>query len=776
MAANHFRPSYGSHDNLPMHFAPCNRSVASSAPSSLLPPGLPNAASSQLIIAAAQLRHLQLAAAAAAEVHECAQEHAQAQFAHVMQLMNSRRWNQDELESEHMVDQHGMPLSAMMRHFVPSTYEASSTSSIKGTQESSIGDSLSRPSQPRACGSSVSDKARSGPASSRSDDKHSQDTLRMYLQELRDEDPRCIFITRKINKLGFRSKAALEKHFSEYGKVRHVLVAHSKVKGLPNADTQTRTRPGNFGIVVMQSPNVVEKIISEGPEQYVSGIPIQVNVFKQSNAKDESWPQQKEQKEIGHVAKSPPDVWNDLANLFKNDPQTTSSGSTGSSCHGPSDRGNQARDFHHSSSSRDAVRSSSNSDPHREGAQMSSGKNNAACSYASERRSEGSSSSSSVDPLSDAGSTLRSLLKELSKLAHDANQKNARPRDQSLQDGGLAQWSLENLKRLEEDCKNHIVTLTHRILSADNQNQASPPQHSGGGQQGPQSTTFLNQEPWLVQPQSAPQPRMQAYKNSTSSIGGSSSLHDLPEPMRINVTKALPREAVNKSSAVLSGPHREANKSSGVPSGGGSAKPMKRWPNNRSGERPIENDKSVQRDGSRSHLPDVSLEEQNCVFVARRINKLGFRSREILRRHFSSYGEVSRVLMHCKAKSAGCQSLTREPRARQGVICLIFMKDAESVKKILSLGEEHIVSGHQIRVQPFHAEFLGPHSGTASTMTSSNITSETSGISGSTSSGKSETGPSKDDPSEKCYADVGSSGIESWNDGSGSSGPLASTD
>eukprot|EP00931_Biecheleriopsis_adriatica_P026271 TRINITY_DN15_c0_g1_i1.p1 TRINITY_DN15_c0_g1~~TRINITY_DN15_c0_g1_i1.p1 ORF type:complete len:863 (+),score=183.52 TRINITY_DN15_c0_g1_i1:231-2591(+) len=109
----------------------------------------------------------------------------------------------------------------------------------------------------------------------------SRQTLRTYLEELRSEDPRCIFIVRRINKLGFRSKVYLERHFSQYGKVAQVCVAHSKVKPLPSSGTNPRTRPGNFGLVVMESPEMVFKVLEEGTSQTVAGVDIYVHRFEQ---------------------------------------------------------------------------------------------------------------------------------------------------------------------------------------------------------------------------------------------------------------------------------------------------------------------------------------------------------------------------------------------------------------------------------------------------------------------------------------------------------------
>lgn len=109
--------------------------------------------------------------------------------------------------------------------------------------------------------------------------KEQAGTLREFLQELRNEDPRRVFVARSINQLGFRSRTVLERHFCRYGEVTHVMVAHSKVKSLRNSLLPRRTRPGNLGLVVMRSPDVVQSILAEGLVHYVGGVQINVHMF-----------------------------------------------------------------------------------------------------------------------------------------------------------------------------------------------------------------------------------------------------------------------------------------------------------------------------------------------------------------------------------------------------------------------------------------------------------------------------------------------------------------
>jgi len=106
-----------------------------------------------------------------------------------------------------------------------------------------------------------------------------RDTLRKQLMELSTEDPRSIFITRRINKLGFRSREILHQHYNQYGEVSRVLVAHSEVKPFRDSNGQLRTRPGGLGLIVMRDPASVTPILALGEEQMVAGHMIRVQRF-----------------------------------------------------------------------------------------------------------------------------------------------------------------------------------------------------------------------------------------------------------------------------------------------------------------------------------------------------------------------------------------------------------------------------------------------------------------------------------------------------------------
>lgn len=100
-----------------------------------------------------------------------------------------------------------------------------------------------------------------------------------HLEELRRENPFRVFIVRGLNQLGFASEACLLAHFSQFGPVKSVLVAHPHVQS--KAHDSSRIRPGRMGFVVMASAASVGNILAHGPRQLVAGCWMRVQRFEQ---------------------------------------------------------------------------------------------------------------------------------------------------------------------------------------------------------------------------------------------------------------------------------------------------------------------------------------------------------------------------------------------------------------------------------------------------------------------------------------------------------------
>lgn len=106
--------------------------------------------------------------------------------------------------------------------------------------------------------------------------------LGLHLTELQNEDPKRVFIARKIGSLGFESQHLITEHYSRYGKVLRVLIAQSKVKPFRNAEREhgPRIRPGSLGFVVMESKESIDRILSAGKDQVINGFHISVEPFE----------------------------------------------------------------------------------------------------------------------------------------------------------------------------------------------------------------------------------------------------------------------------------------------------------------------------------------------------------------------------------------------------------------------------------------------------------------------------------------------------------------
>ena len=91
-----------------------------------------------------------------------------------------------------------------------------------------------------------------------------------------------------------------------------------------------------------------------------------------------------------------------------------------------------------------------------------------------------------------------------------------------------------------------------------------------------------------------------------------------------------------------------------------------------------------------------------CVLTIRKIHKLGLASAELLREHFSRFGEVDRVmLLPSRPKShGGCGSGVK---IRPASMAFVVMRSRQPAI-IARLDEVHLVEGFQIQVQKFRRD------------------------------------------------------------------------
>jgi hypothetical protein len=105
-------------------------------------------------------------------------------------------------------------------------------------------------------------------------DQRSRDPCKLsdVLAILDHEHEDCIFIVRKISKLGYRAYESIRSHFSAFGTVTRVLLLPSRGKG------DTRSRPASMGFVVMNTPYECMSALSSLTHR-VSNIDIQIEKF-----------------------------------------------------------------------------------------------------------------------------------------------------------------------------------------------------------------------------------------------------------------------------------------------------------------------------------------------------------------------------------------------------------------------------------------------------------------------------------------------------------------
>jgi len=104
-------------------------------------------------------------------------------------------------------------------------------------------------------------------------------SLRQDLELLKQRQPDCVIIVRKIKKLGFESPQLLDEHFSQYGEVKELLVAHSHVK--PTAKRPNgRVRPAALGFVVMANEESAQNVLKAGANQVCCGHLIELASFE----------------------------------------------------------------------------------------------------------------------------------------------------------------------------------------------------------------------------------------------------------------------------------------------------------------------------------------------------------------------------------------------------------------------------------------------------------------------------------------------------------------
>lgn len=106
----------------------------------------------------------------------------------------------------------------------------------------------------------------------------------------------------------------------------------------------------------------------------------------------------------------------------------------------------------------------------------------------------------------------------------------------------------------------------------------------------------------------------------------------------------------------------------------------------------------------RSYLNHLKHLDSGCILLARKINRLGFESAEILKAHYSSYGQVAQVFVPHSRSVAKSQSHRPFVRRRPSGIGFIVMNSSVAVDSILLDGDEQAVAGVVVQLQRFQPQ------------------------------------------------------------------------
>jgi hypothetical protein len=102
-------------------------------------------------------------------------------------------------------------------------------------------------------------------------------------------------------------------------------------------------------------------------------------------------------------------------------------------------------------------------------------------------------------------------------------------------------------------------------------------------------------------------------------------------------------------------------------------------------------------------LNDLQSEEPEKIIIVRKINRLGFDSAEILKKHFQQYGAVDMVRLsnahHKDRKERGRYS--SEVRLRPSGIGFVVFQDSKVAAQVLAEGETRMINGVEVRMRAF---------------------------------------------------------------------------
>jgi len=98
-------------------------------------------------------------------------------------------------------------------------------------------------------------------------------------------------------------------------------------------------------------------------------------------------------------------------------------------------------------------------------------------------------------------------------------------------------------------------------------------------------------------------------------------------------------------------------------------------------------------------MRELAIEDESCVFVVRKINRLRSEASVMLADHFRKFGKVCKVLLlpWRRPRESG--------RPRPSSLGFVLMGDRQGAARILSTSQ-HVIAGFPIPVEPYHRDSL----------------------------------------------------------------------
>jgi len=547
-------------------------------------------------------------------------------------------------------------------------------------------------------------------------------SLRNYLDgPLQNVDGARVFTVHGLRKLGFNSKKVLEEHFSTYGLVTNVFVTRVSSKAIFPGAPPRKVRAGNFGIVVMNSEESVSGILADANLHVVQNVPLRVDAFVAQRSTENNETLTTASVLVSALDRSPQPQFINLGHDDQFQRRSAPQSTTQERSPQPQFKFNIGHDDHSrwsappsTSRTREVPEAHAPEACFREASMFldefqEQGK--------FQRQTSFDSTSMHPDEFQEQGKFQRQNSPE----STSSNFSDDLPGKFSKQTTDESTAASTAQQHYDDPQSGEIHEVVTRLMAAGETFPAQ--QDVGDYYHNPKKAAVISQidrrsAQEILWASKIAQNMMTEAGRLCAEAQAAQRLRDEAESIRLACVLQSEQSACNailltsEARALASQAEAEYAYALSRPP----PLPPARWLPNATQQNsfppglleqnyvPLES----KHNGTLSdHLVEVSEADPRCVFVVRQIHKFGFQSCELLRRHYSHYGTVHRVLVADKRVKCFPGS-TGERKTRPGGMGLIIMDDAGSTSRILSAGCEQLVFGNMIVVQPYD----DPNSGT----------------------------------------------------------------